>query len=76
MIFLSNICYMFSDMLAKKSHIFIHILDILKIGYIEYYCISEDHKRKQSFTQYMPLAVPGKHSADCEGNYNISETTQ
>ena len=63
-------------MLAKKSHTFIYILDILKIGYIGYYCISEHHKRKKSFTQYMPLEVPGKHSADCEGNYNIFETTQ
>ena len=34
LILLRSICYMFSDMLFKESHILIYILDILKIGYI------------------------------------------
>ena len=65
---------MFSDMLPKESHIFIYILDILKIGdilYIEKWASQE----KESVTQCMPFAIPGKYSARRWGNY-IFETTQ
>ena len=65
---------MFVDMMSKESHVSIYILDILKIGdilYIEKWASQE----KESVTQCMPFAIPGKYSAGCLGNY-IFETIQ
>ena len=67
---------MFADVLSKESHIFIYILDILKIGVEIFYILkSEHHNEKKSFIQYMAFAIPGKHSAGCLGNF-IFETAQ